>query len=111
MVDGPEPVRLPAAGVRGWGLLPRYRTPDTLPGRAHHDHGAGDGAAPGSDADADADADHDHDRHADDEHGRRGEQPRHRSELWHDSAEGSAWRTSSAAIRGREEPGHVNRQA
>jgi len=104
MVGGPEPVRLPARGVSGWGLLPRHRT--------HDEHGPGpgahrdrpDGGAPAPEVDVEVDGE-----------GDRGEQPRHRSELWHDrtehSAEGSAWRHGSAAIRDREEPGHLNRQA
>lgn len=89
MVGGPEPVRLPAPGVNGWGLQPRYRTHDALSGRAHHDHGdAGDRR----DDDAADRVDDDGPR-------------------CHHGLDENCWRDNCRAIRDREEPGHINRQA
>ncbi len=86
MVGGPDPVRLPAAGVSPWGRWPRYHAQDASSDRPGHH------AGPGEEPDAD-DGDPDH------------------GELWHDRAKDSTWRHSSASIRDREEPGHLNRQA
>jgi hypothetical protein len=85
-VDGPEPVRLPARGVSGWGLLPRDRTHDARSGRPHHHDGSGD--------------------RSDDETGAAGD-----GGSCHHGPDESCWRDNCHAIRDREEPGHVNRQA
>jgi len=84
MVDGPEPVRLPASAVSGWGLLPRHRTHDALSGRAHHR----DSPLDRSDDDLEA-----------------ADGP------CHHGPDENCWRDNCHAIRDREEPGHVNRQA
>lgn len=98
MVGGPDPVRLPTAGVNGWGLSPRHRThgePGAGPG-AHHDR-------PDEEAEPEAGVE------ADDDAG--SAEHRHRSELWRDQGNDSAWSHNSGSIRDREEPGHLNRQA
>lgn len=89
MVGGPEPVRLPAPGVNGWGLQPRYRTRDALAGRSHHDrhHDAADAGRDDAADDVDNDA------------------------ICHHGPDGNCWRDNCHAIRDREEPGHVNRRA
>ncbi len=86
MVGGPDPVRLPTAGVSPWGRRPRYHAQDASADRPGHHPGPGD--------------------EADDDDGHHDE-----GELWHDRAKDSAWRHNSALIRDREEPGHLNRQA
>ncbi len=94
MVGGPEPVRLPAPGVSGWGLLPRYRTHDALSGHAHRHDGSEDGdQSRGDDAGEGDGGDHGDGRPC------------------HHGPDENCWRDNCHAIRDREEPGHINRQA
>lgn len=93
MVGGPEPVRLPTTDVNGWGLQPRYRTHEAESRRPrHHDGDHGDTGADGADGGGDGGA------------GSRGERCHH-------GPDDNCWRDNCHAIRDREEPGHLNRQA
>lgn len=85
MVGGPDPVRLPTAGVSPWGRWPRYHAQDASSDKPRHHPGPGDQ----SDDDPGPDDD-DACRHGPDE---------------------NCWRDNCHAIRDREEPGHLNRQA
>ena len=82
MVGGPDPVRLPTTDVNGWGLQPRYRTHEAGSRRSRRQEGQPGAGAGNSD-----------------------------DERCHHGPDENCWRDNCHAIRDREEPGHLNRQA